>query len=353
MTVEIAGDRCSAIEGNVASRGAAYLPDVLHLVYREGLASVFEAMVVKPMARLRERGMEVRLGIFTPVGEFYRSGPRRRWRERMSYIRNNFRGQAHRIPSPPSRMRWLWNEAAYFKRWVRSQYDSHRPLIVHCRGAEAANLGMQLRSDRPNTRVLFDMRGVAHAEYVYERGYREMDDVPDDVRRVTERLLALELHVAQAADAMICVSSAMARFAIERFGVPREKIAVMSCAADTDGQDPMVRRQEVRKTLGLSNRFVVAFCGGAQSWQLPDDCAHVYKTIRGIVSSSHYLVLTPSPDKMREVLRRAGLSEADAMVMKIPHSEVPAHLAAADLGLLLRERCLVNEVASPVKFGEY
>jgi len=35
------------------------------------------------------------------------------------------------------------------------------------------------------------------------------------------------------------------------------------------------------------------------------------------------------------------------------HHEVPGYLAAADVGLLLREPCLVNRVASPVKFAEY
>jgi hypothetical protein len=40
-------------------------------------------------------------------------------------------------------------------------------------------------------------------------------------------------------------------------------------------------------------------------------------------------------------------------VVSVPHEEVAGYLAAADVGLLLREPCAVNEVASPVKFGEY
>jgi glycosyltransferase involved in cell wall biosynthesis len=39
--------------------------------------------------------------------------------------------------------------------------------------------------------------------------------------------------------------------------------------------------------------------------------------------------------------------------MNVPHGEVPDHLAAADLGLLLRAKSIASVVSSPIKFGEY
>jgi len=40
-------------------------------------------------------------------------------------------------------------------------------------------------------------------------------------------------------------------------------------------------------------------------------------------------------------------------VLNVPAAQVPNMLSAGDMGVLIRDRCLVNQVASPVKFGEY
>jgi hypothetical protein len=40
-------------------------------------------------------------------------------------------------------------------------------------------------------------------------------------------------------------------------------------------------------------------------------------------------------------------------VLSRPHEQVVDHLCAGDVGLLLRERHPMNEVAAPGKFGEY
>jgi hypothetical protein len=43
----------------------------------------------------------------------------------------------------------------------------------------------------------------------------------------------------------------------------------------------------------------------------------------------------------------------DARLLAAPHARVVEHLCAADVGLLLRERHAMNEVAAPGKFAEY
>ena len=56
---------------------------------------------------------------------------------------------------------------------------------------------------------------------------------------------------------------------------------------------------------------------------------------------------------MRAAARDVGVPVEHMTIISVPHDRVPAYLAAGDGGLLLRERSLINEVASPVKFGEY
>ena len=70
---------------------------------------------------------------------------------------------------------------------------------------------------------------------------------------------------------------------------------------------------------------------------------------------SMFLVLTPEQDRhhIAPLLARAGIAPADVRFHACPHGEVVDHLCAADLGLLLRDRHLMNEVAAPGKFAEY
>jgi glycosyltransferase involved in cell wall biosynthesis len=75
--------------------------------------------------------------------------------------------------------------------------------------------------------------------------------------------------------------------------------------------------------------------------------------LKALEPTAHYLVLTPAAGRMREVLSRLTIPPADLTVLSAPHETVSAYLDAADLGLLLRERSLVNAVASPVKFAEF
>ena len=47
------------------------------------------------------------------------------------------------------------------------------------------------------------------------------------------------------------------------------------------------------------------------------------------------------------------LLENDYTLLSVEHDLMPAYLAAADLGLLFREKHLLNKIASPGKFAEY
>jgi hypothetical protein len=86
---------------------------------------------------------------------------------------------------------------------------------------------------------------------------------------------------------------------------------------------------------------------------MPNESLKLFNRLKLIEPRAYFLAITTQPDGMRRVIRHAGLRPEDAMVVSVPHDEVASYLTAADVGLLLREKSPVNEVASPVKFGEY
>ena len=66
-----------------------------------------------------------------------------------------------------------------------------------------------------------------------------------------------------------------------------------------------------------------------------------------------FLGVTTQPERLRELASRKGIPEKDALIVSVPFNEVARYLAAADCGFLLRDASVVNQVAAPVKFGEY
>jgi glycosyltransferase involved in cell wall biosynthesis len=65
--------------------------------------------------------------------------------------------------------------------------------------------------------------------------------------------------------------------------------------------------------------------------------------------SVHFLALTNSIDPNENI----DLPGDRFTRLSVDRNEVPGYLNAADIGFLLRARHPLNEVASPVKFGEY
>jgi glycosyltransferase involved in cell wall biosynthesis len=85
---------------------------------------------------------------------------------------------------------------------------------------------------------------------------------------------------------------------------------------------------------------------------LPETLA-VFQAFASARPDSHFLAVTTNAAVMNEACSRAGILASQRSIVSVPHTEVPAYVAAADVGLLFRDASIINRVASPVKFAEY
>ena len=69
------------------------------------------------------------------------------------------------------------------------------------------------------------------------------------------------------------------------------------------------------------------------------------------------MVLSPYKDKATEIISKYLINEREYIIIDYAigpnHNIIPSLLCASDVGILLRENNLVNNVASPGKFAEY
>jgi glycosyltransferase involved in cell wall biosynthesis len=329
-------------------------PQIVYLVRREGLSSVFASQVATKMAAVAEAGFEVDVAVFAPFGQWLRSGQRRRWQGLVDSLPPAIRGRVWRLPSFPSRIDWPMAEARVLAWWLRRRYGRCQARVVlQCRNATATRMALAARRALPGARVIFDCRGVQDHEFLYVRG-ATFDTAPAKLKAEALRLAEEQRLAAAESDAVLCVSEALADYLVRECGISRKKCVVVPCCVDTRrAATAAERRDDVRRRLGFEGRFVVAYCGSLGKWQLARQSLQLFEQIRSLEPLAHFFAVTTQPDAMRAAASEVGVPPERMTIVSLPHAEVAAHLAAADVGLLLRERSVVNEVASPVKFAEY
>jgi len=98
-------------------------------------------------------------------------------------------------------------------------------------------------------------------------------------------------------------------------------------------------REEVRRRLGINpeETLFVFSSGGNAMWQ---KAAETFTFMR----ERGYRVLN---------LSRHQVDEELVMTKFVPFNEMSAYLSASDIAILWRDKSVVNDVASPVKFAEY
>ncbi len=328
---------------------------LVSVVHREVLSSVFPSQVLTPLA-LHDKNVRVHLVGFVMVGQIMRPELRRRLQHLRHRAVEELGLSFSVLASPPSRFPKLWDDAATLRRWLRRRFAADERFVIRCRGAQATQLALRARSRHPQSRVVFDCRGSEPDELLYKTGQdlARPESWSSEMCAAHEACLSREAHAVRGADHILCVSGALRDRLLERYGADCGMITVVPCCPDVDLFGSFLsQRDGIRSELGLSRKFVVAYCGSLERYQLPDESLRMYRIIRGLEPNAHFLAVTTHVERMIAAVNRAGIAEADCTIRTCPPSEVPRYLASADVGLLLRDRSMVNQVASPVKFGEY
>lgn len=240
--------------------------------------------------------------------------------------------------------------------------DPRGRIVLHARQIVMARLALALRRRWPEVRVIVEMEGDDLAELDYRRSKSPRAGLRTRVAWGLERRF-FETQVRRivgASDAVICVSANLRDVLIRRHAVPearaRRFVVIPTFASRTEFRFDAARRERARAALGIGDRLLVVYSGNLRgAWQVPDALVRVFGHVRERHRDAFFLVLTPDADRGRiePLLAEAGLGAGEARVRSAPHAEIPDFLCAADVGLLLRDRHPMNEVAAPGKFGEY
>ena len=212
-----------------------------------------------------------------------------------------------------------------------NKIDITNRTILHCRGEYLGSLisKVQIKS---HLKLLIDIRGVTLEEIEL---YSE-----NKVKKL--KLWYLNQIISQTihnADVYSTVTADLKTYLINNFHLPSDKVKVNHCIAGSSFKYTKEGRNLLRHELGVSENdtLFIFSTGSAQKWQNDE-----YIAMNLAEQGYKILMLTKKHYKHDNIISRF-----------VPQNEVANYLNAADIGIILRNNDIVNQVASPIKFSEY
>lgn len=115
-----------------------------------------------------------------------------------------------------------------------------------------------------------------------------------------------------------------------------------------------ISRLEMRRLYSFEEKdMVICYSGGVSAWQRIDDILKMLKKCIELDSSVKVMLLTLHVDQMQQKLDAIKFPKKQYILKSVVHGLVSKYLSAADAGIIMREDVTVNNVASPIKVGEY
>ena len=251
----------------------------------------------------------------------------------------------HQRPSLPATFYDVWAGIRYASRLVRQ----NRIELVHARSHIPATIALALKR-KFEIKMIFDVRGLMAEEYVDAHHWPE-----GGLRyRVTK---AAERRIFAATDGVVTLTERIWPIIKEWDGLKGRDVhhEVIPCCVDLSlFQFNEEQRAQSRTELGLERRFTFVYSGSLDGWYLTEEMADFFASVIRKDNDAHLLWLTKgSHERVRQLMSARGISAENFSVRAVTPSEMPAYLAAGDVGISFIKRCLSKLASSPTKNAEY
>ncbi len=154
-----------------------------------------------------------------------------------------------------------------------------------------------------------------------------------------ERFLGLEKGVYERASRIVCVDSRIKDYVLAMTDLPKDRLAVLPNAADTDSFKPASAeaRTEARRSLGFRSGETVVLCPRRLVVKNGVEFAVRSMALTSKESNTFRLLLAgdgPERDAIERLIRELGLQSTVTMAGTVPHDKISRFYAASDIVLI-------------------
>lgn len=152
------------------------------------------------------------------------------------------------------------------------------------------------------------------------------------------------------------VSKALQEYLIEHYDTQPNRITI----AHSDIPTPIARetiqhwRTEVRTQLHITDdQTVYCYNGSVHAWQCPELVVLYFQELWYKNNQSFLLILTQDTAPFTKLLHKADIPLENYAVLSVKHDAIYRYLAACNVGIILREKHIINWISRPTKVLEY
>jgi len=241
------------------------------------------------------------------------------------------------LPMIPGVGRWKYNLPA-----LKVVCAIKKPSAIIGRSVLATNLAMETNVPK----IVYDGRGAIAAEW---SEYNVVNH-----KKLQEEIFHLEKKAVLNSSYRIAVSNELVKYWEKEFNYTQRSHSVIPCTLNKVFEELLFTEDSIstyRSRLSLHQEDIIfVYSGSIAGWQ---SFNLLYDFVKPVLSRGKKNKLLFLSDKDENILKLENEFANQIICKKVKPSEVPSYLAAADYGLLIREKSVTNKVASPVKFAEY
>jgi glycosyltransferase involved in cell wall biosynthesis len=206
--------------------------------------------------------------------------------------------------------------------------------------------------------ALYNAAGVLAGKLLGVPVVLEINDTADMDRTRQGKQLAMrplarafENAIFRGASGLVPVSGYLRDHLVSR-GLPAGRISVTPNAVDAAWFDPeRFTGQSVRQRHRLEDAVVIGFTGSFTKWHGLDLLVGAFALVARDVPRLRLLLVGDGPKRPEAEarVRELGLEARVVFTGRVPHAEIPEHVAAMDIGVMPQS----NPFGSPMKVFEY
>lgn len=237
---------------------------------------------------------------------------------------------------------------------VRLLCADHTNYRIIARGPFAGYIALHAVTATCTT-ITIQARGLVAQEYAYAHQHTFL---PLRCAR-TWMLHQLEQAVYSTRNKKVtiqAVSPALKKYLVDTFGASEHMIRLSQEDIPPIMDKGMLAsyRSALRTRLGISDQTIVyCYNGSYKPWQCPQQTITFFKKQLAAHSDSFLLILTPDVAAFRQYITQVELPAHTYEIRHVDQLGLYHYLAAADIGLLLREPHIINYVSRPTKALDY
>ncbi|HJT68227.1 MAG TPA: glycosyltransferase family 4 protein [Pyrinomonadaceae bacterium] len=321
---------------------------VLFISYNGMLEPLGQTQVLTYLRELSKRGVKFTLLSFEREKAFTPDGARQCEVLKEELQKNGIEWHWLRYHQRPSLPATLFDVVQGIR--VASRLVQQNDIeLVHARSHIPATIALALKR-KFGTKIIFDVRGLMAEEYV-DAQHWPAGGLRFRVTKATER------RIFAATDAVVTLTERIWPIIRDWDGLRGREVqhAVVPCCVDLSlfrADEEM--RAKLRAELGLGERLTLVYSGSLDGWYLTEGMADFFASVVRRCADAHLLWLTVgSRERVRQLMSARGISEHNFSVHAVAPKDVPAYLAAGDVGISFIKRCFSKLASSPTKNGEY